>query len=139
MAPTPPPPPRDLTSAAERVAAVLRDWEREGGTLTELAEHVGCTHATLSQWRHGKTNVANAKVGLMLRFAEATGVRLEWLLTGDGARAASALRYPPPELARLVTELQVMEASDPSAYRLTRGLIDAWASQQGPGDDEPPA
>jgi transcriptional regulator with XRE-family HTH domain len=72
---------RDPLMPGERVAWAI---ERSGLKLEDLAERIGCTHATLSQWSTGKTTMAHAKAGLLLAFADATGVNLRWLLSGEG-------------------------------------------------------
>lgn len=71
---------------AQRVAWAI---DRSGETLEQLAEHVGCTHATLSQWRSGSTTLENAKASLLMAFAERTGVGMRWLLTGQGPAVES--------------------------------------------------
>ena len=68
-------------TTGERVAWAI---ERSGYKFEALAELIGCTHATLSQWKSGKTNLGNAKVHLVHAFCEHTGVNAAWLLTGDG-------------------------------------------------------
>ena len=68
-------------TTGERVAWAI---ERSGYKFEALAELIGCTHATLSQWKSGKTDLGNAKVHLVHAFCEHTGVNPAWLLTGDG-------------------------------------------------------
>jgi transcriptional regulator with XRE-family HTH domain len=77
---------RDFLSIADRVRWAVGRSHR---SLQSIAEEIGCTHATLSQWQTGSTNVADAKVGLVSAFAKSTGVHLEWLLSGDGPCLAS--------------------------------------------------
>lgn len=57
--------------------------------LEALADKIGCSHATLSQWQNGRTEMGNAKVRLLGAFARETGVNLEWLLTGNGPAVSS--------------------------------------------------
>lgn len=77
---------RDLLSINDRVGWAIEHSER---TLESIADEIGCSHATLSFWANGQTNMEKAKVGLVTAFCRATGVHLEWLLTGDGPRLAT--------------------------------------------------
>jgi transcriptional regulator with XRE-family HTH domain len=92
----------------ERVAWAI---ERSGKTLGTLAAKIGCTHATLSQWQTGNTDLGNAKVRLLMAFCEETGVNASWLLTGQGpaidhySRAAHPLVLKAAEMVRDHAEL----------------------------------
>lgn len=58
--------------------------EQSGFKLEALADRIGCTHATLSQWKSESTDLGNAKTRLVYAFCEATGVALPWLIHGQG-------------------------------------------------------
>jgi transcriptional regulator with XRE-family HTH domain len=73
--------PRIAHSPAQRVRIAI---EVSGLKLEHIANEIGCTHATLSQWQTGTTNMANVKVGLLLEFCRVTRADVGWLLTGDG-------------------------------------------------------
>lgn len=81
---------RDSSNPGSRFRWAIK---QSGRTLEDIADAIGCTHATLSLWQTGKTNVHNIKAGLLLAFARQTGASLEWLLTGDGPRLSG---YPQP-------------------------------------------
>jgi transcriptional regulator with XRE-family HTH domain len=82
---------RDLISINDRVAWAI---DRSQRTLENIADEIGCSHATLSFWANGQTNMEKAKVGLVTAFCRTTGVHLEWLLTGNGPRLSA---YPKQE------------------------------------------
>ncbi len=68
-------------STADRVRLAI---ERSNKTLKAIGAEIGCSHATLSQWQSGETDLTLAKVKLVLGFCESTNVALDWLLTGNG-------------------------------------------------------
>lgn len=109
---------RELHTPAERVAWAI---DQSGRKLQDLASAVGCTHATLSQWSTGATDLSNAKVRLVLALASELGVNVEWLLTGDGPVANAYTSFPP-----LVLLAQEISRGDPlqasTAERLLRAL-----------------
>jgi transcriptional regulator with XRE-family HTH domain len=72
---------REFTSIGERIKWAI---EQTGQNLTTIGEAIGCSHATLSQWQTGKTDMTNAKLGLVVAFCDYVGINLQWLLTGDG-------------------------------------------------------
>lgn len=99
-----------------------------GVTMDQLAQQMGCTHATLSQWQHSHTNIENPKVGLLSAFCKVTGTSLAWILTGDGPRIDS---YNGSALvSRLAGTLSVMERQDPEGLALLARMIDAAGQQQ---------
>lgn len=71
----------ELLTTAERVRLAIA---QSGSKLVPLAEAIGCTHATLSQWQTGETDLHRVKVGLLVSFCQKTGVSLDWLLFGHG-------------------------------------------------------
>jgi transcriptional regulator with XRE-family HTH domain len=123
---------RDLTSPTERIAWAIEQMKAAGISLEELARLIGCSHAALSQWQMGRTNIENVKAGLLDKFCEVTGTSLQWILHGGDVRV---LAYPSSELiAGLVGKLQALHERDPIALMLVGRMIDAAAE---PGD--PPA
>lgn len=92
---------RDFTSAAERVAWAIERSER---TKTDIGQAIGCSHATLSQWATGATDLANVKVHLIVAFADELGISLDWLLTGNG-QAVSTYRSSAPPLVLLAQDI----------------------------------
>ena len=113
---------RDLLSEAQRVT-----WAKEhsGRTWEQLASVIGCSHAALSLWGSGRTTLGNAKVRLVLDFARATGVNVQWLLTGDGPAISTYGKNEPPivEQARLIA--QERPALAETGYQILRSLADA--------------
>ena len=51
-------------------------------SIPELARNVGCTRATLHNYRLGKNTTIEAL--LLFEIADALNVSTRWLLTGDG-------------------------------------------------------
>jgi transcriptional regulator with XRE-family HTH domain len=71
-------------------AARLREAVRLAGGNSAVARTAGMPIGTLAKYLAGRDMKASA----LVRLAEATGVRLEWLATGRGP-----MREPPPHLA----------------------------------------
>lgn len=110
---------------SDRVAYAI---EHSGKTLEEIAEKLGCTHATLSQWQTGMTNVANAKAGLLYKFAELTGTDVRWILTGQGPAIS---RYTlTSELTRLGAALRAMERKAPQQVETIVRMVEAAAGER---------
>lgn len=86
-----------------------------------LAEKIGCTHATLSQWQTGTTNLSNVKVGLLLAFCEQTGTNLQWLLTGEGPAINAYGREAHP----LILKAAELVVSHPELAETAGRLLDA--------------
>jgi transcriptional regulator with XRE-family HTH domain len=105
--------------------------ERSRKTWHQLGAEVGCTHATLVQWSSGKTDVLNAEVSFVVAYARATGVSLQWLLTGEGER----LTQPTRREHQLVAEARHIVAERPAlaegAYRMLLAL-ESIAPSTGP-------
>lgn len=118
---------RDPTDTGARIEWAIA---QSGRTLTEVADAVGVTHSALSQWKSGTTNLHSAKVGNVLRFCEATGVSMDWLLTGDGPRLSS--RTPDSEPALVIQARHIVHDMSPAmaatAYRLLAALKGGEAS-----------
>ena len=113
---------RDVSSPADRFRWAIK---QSGRTLEEIADAVGCTHAALSLWQTGKTNVHNIKVGLLLAFSRETGASIDWLLTGDGPRLATYAR-PRSEAPLIVMARHIVndlpEQTAATAQRLLEAL-----------------
>lgn len=110
---------------SDRVAFAI---EHSGKTLEEIAEKLGCTHATLSQWQTGMTNVANAKAGLLYKFAELTGTDVRWILTGQGPAIS---RYTlTSEMSRLGAALRAMERKAPQQVETIVRMVEAAANER---------
>jgi ribosome-binding protein aMBF1 (putative translation factor) len=72
-------PPAVPDEALVRALAALRaERERQGLSLTDMAERTGIDRATISKLETGK--VANPTVGSLRTLAQALGKRLEWTL-----------------------------------------------------------
>ena len=110
---------RDLQTSAERVKWAI---ETSGKKLTQIAEAIGCTHATLSLWQNNKTDMSQAKVGLLIAFCREVNVNLQWLMTGDEPVRD---RYAPAEHP-LVNEARHIVQEAPAladqAYRVLLAL-----------------
>ena len=118
---------RDLETAKARLAWAVQRLELSGISLTALGMKVGCSHATLSHWKGGKTAVENIKVGLLSAFCEHSGVSMPWLLKGEGPRFS---RYISSELvAGLAHKLAVMERDAPDTLSVVVRMIDAAADK----------
>jgi transcriptional regulator with XRE-family HTH domain len=112
-----------LGSLAERIAWAV---ERSGKTLERLAEEVGCSHAAISQWQTGKTKQIQSD--LLLRFADATGVELRWLLTQQGPQIS---RYVITEaMDRVAEALAVIAREEPLQVDTIVRMVEA-AAQRG--------
>lgn len=120
---------RELTTPHARVAWAIDQVKLNGVTLEQLAVKIGCTHATLSQWQTGATQIENAKSGLLDAFAKETGVSLQWILHGGPVRVD---RYSTSDrVADLAQKLKALEERDPEALDVVGKMINAAA--------EPPA
>ena len=114
---------RELLTPGQRVRWAIDHSQR---TMQDIGAEIGCTHSALSQWANDHTNVENVKAALLTAFARATGVNVEWLLTGDGPaiveyrRTESALvkfsRHIAQERPALEdTALRILQALDQQA------------------------
>lgn len=99
---------RDMTDPAGRIRWAVRN---SGKTLQSIADTIGCSHATLSQWQTGVTTIEHVKVGLLVRFAAETGVNLQWLLSGDGQAITT---YSPTENHDLLTQARYIVQEVPN-------------------------
>lgn len=123
---------RELTTPRDRVTWAIEQMKSNGMSLEDLAGAVGCTHATLSQWQSGQTNIENAKVGLVDSFCKITGISVQWLLHGGAVRVDSYTSSD--RVAHLTQKLVVMEAENPSAFTVAAKMIDAAATDEATGD-----
>ena len=55
-----------------------------------LAERVGTTEATISNWLNDKVQAEHVKAAILLRLSAALDVRPEWLLFGSGPRSTTS-------------------------------------------------
>ena len=62
----------------EALAGLRRERERQGLSLTDLAERTGIDRATISKLETGK--IANPTVGTLRTLARALGRKLTWTL-----------------------------------------------------------
>lgn len=112
---------RDLADPGQRVEWAITHSKR---TAKDIAAEMGVSHAVLSQWKRGHTKLHNAKVCHVLKFCQVTGIRIDWLLTGDGERLAQPRRSDEPELVtqarHIVHDLSPELAA--TAYRLLAAL-----------------
>ena len=71
----PPAPDRELIEA---LAGLRRERERQGLSLTDMAERTGIDRATISKLETGK--IGNPTIGTLRVYAKALGRRLAWSL-----------------------------------------------------------
>lgn len=100
---------------------------QSGKTLEVIAADIGCSHATLSQWQTGSTNLANIKSGLLLGFAEATGFDVRWLITGRGPRVSRYIRTG--DMERIASAIRAMERQAPLLIEPVVRMVEAAAEQ----------
>jgi DNA-binding XRE family transcriptional regulator len=62
----------------EALAGLRRERERQGLSLTDMAERTGIDRATISKLETGK--LANPTIGTLRTYARALGQRLTWTL-----------------------------------------------------------
>ena len=62
----------------EALAGLRRERERQGLSLTDMAERTGIDRATISKLETGK--IANPTIGTLRSYAKALGRRLAWTL-----------------------------------------------------------
>jgi transcriptional regulator with XRE-family HTH domain len=86
---------RDTIEPGQRVQWAIA---HSGRTAVSIAKEIGVSHATLSQGKHGSTALHRAKVSFVLAFCRATGVHVEWLLTGNGPRLSAPEALDEPAL-----------------------------------------
>jgi DNA-binding XRE family transcriptional regulator len=81
-------PPTVDAELIEALAGLRRERERQGLSLTDMAERTGIDRATISKLETGK--IGNPTIGTLRTYAKALGRRLAWslelLATGDVAR-----------------------------------------------------
>lgn len=119
----------DLSTASARIAYAI---VKSGKTLERIADEMGCSHATLSQWQRGKTDPSAIKSGLMLGFCDATGFDMRWLLTGHGPQVS---RYVlTSEMARVATALLAMERRAPQQVETVVRMLEAASEPIGGSD-----
>lgn len=98
--------------------------ERSGRSLKDIGDAIGCSHAALSQWATGSTDLANAKTRLVLAFAQEMGINVQWPLTGEGPAVSSYGHSSALELlARELTATDPLAAA--TAERVLRALMPA--------------
>jgi transcriptional regulator with XRE-family HTH domain len=114
----------DLPTPAERIAFAIH---RSGKKLEALAAAIGCSHAALSQWQTGATNVQNIKAGLLQAFADQTGVDVRWILSGEGPVASRYLMSH--EMERVATALSALESTSPDQIETIIRMIEAAAAR----------
>jgi transcriptional regulator with XRE-family HTH domain len=114
-----------LSTPHERVAHAI---EQSGKTLEQLAAAIGCSHAALSQWQTGATNVLNIKAGLLQSFAEQTGTDVRWLLTGSGPMISRYILRD--EMQRIAVALHAMERETPQQIETVVRMVEAAATQR---------
>jgi transcriptional regulator with XRE-family HTH domain len=66
----------------EALRNLRRERERQGMSLTQMAERTGIDRATISKLETGK--IANPKVGTLRTLARALGKKLSWSLEAGG-------------------------------------------------------
>ena len=71
------PPLRD-SELIEALAALRREREQQGLSLTDIAERTGIDRATVSKLETGK--IVNPTVGTLRKYARALGRKLRWTL-----------------------------------------------------------
>lgn len=114
-----------LDTLAKRIAWAV---ERSGKTLEQLAEEVRCSHAAISQWQTGKTK--HIQSDFLLRFADATGVELRWLLTQEGPRVS---RHTLTEaMDRVAEALAVLAREEPLQVDTIVRMVEAAAHKGKP-------
>ena len=62
----------------EALTSLRRERERQGLSLTDMAERTGIDRATISKLETGK--IANPTIGTLKTYAKALGRRLSWTL-----------------------------------------------------------
>ena len=84
-----------------------------GLSAAALAQKVGTTEATISNWLRDKVQQDHVKAVMLLRIAEALGVQPAWLLFGSGSRPAISLDVAshPLKLDLLTVALQLADQS----------------------------
>lgn len=110
---------RDFTSGANRARWAI---EHSGKTLEAIAALIGCTHATLSQWQTGTTDLMRSKAGLVTAFARVVNVNVQWLLTGDGAVRSNYASTEHPLITEARHIVQEAPALAEQAYRVLVAL-----------------
>lgn len=98
--------------------------EQSGYKLDALADEIGCTHSTLSQWQNDHTDLNNAKVRLVHAFCARTGVNPHWLVSGLGPALNSYARGGPA----LVLKAQELVDRRPELATTAERLLDALQS-----------
>jgi transcriptional regulator with XRE-family HTH domain len=115
----------DVDTPARRISHVIAS---SGRTLEQLAATVGCSHAALSQWQTGATNINNVKVGLLHAFCETTGSDVRWILTGQGPQLSRYVLRD--EMQRIATALQAIERTAPQQIETIVRMVEAAAGKK---------
>jgi len=71
-------PPVGDSELIEALTGLRRERERQGLSLTDIAERTGIDRATISKLERGK--IANPTIGTLRTYAKALGRRLAWTL-----------------------------------------------------------
>lgn len=80
-------------------------------TQVEFARAAGLSKQTVGDWMHGRT--ANIRPENLVRAADALGVEIRWLATGEGPRRRRALL---PDVQEAAEILGVMDSDERAAY-----------------------
>lgn len=104
------------------LAARIKAARQAAGTQTVVAERIGVTRNSLSQWENGHTYPSHAN---LRAFADATGVTVEYLLNLDNKREGRLTAWEREwlDLGRSLT---------PHQRRSFRGFVKAMASLRPP-------
>lgn len=123
---------REPSTPAERIRWAVK---QSGHRLVDVAAYVGCSHATLSQWQNGVTDVHNIKVGLLVRFCEYTGASMSWILSGDGP-ALTTYGKPAAEPPLVALAARIARDLPPGVTDMATRLLQALEPPPG-GTDTP--
>ena len=63
---------------------LLKSLRASGVGTSEMAEHLGVSRATITNWTSGRTSPTK---GMIRAWAQLTGVPFDWLLTGSESSA----------------------------------------------------
>lgn len=124
-----------LFTAQDRIKWAMERAKRSGLSPEQLAEKVGVTRPALLHWQKETTDVMSVGVGPLRAFAQATGVNLEWVLTGRGDPLKTYT--PTEEIAALIDKLARLQREDPKDFRMLERLINSALQEHAP--TPPPA
>ena len=125
---------QQLLTTQDRIAWAIERAKKSGLPPEQLAAMCGVRRRVLFHWTKETTRIEDVGIGALMRFAQATGVNLDWLMTGRGDPIKTYT--PSSEVEELAHALEHLAAEEPAEYRVISRMIRTAATSH--EQDKPP-